>query len=159
MVALETRAPHAPFRLSPIACHRIKSVGSKSVTLRRARRLGSRTATVAANSRPSSQTSVIRPWRPPGARAHATTAHYGGALRINPKFTFAYNDRGSLLQARGQYDAAMADFHEALARFPPGTPGREMIEGNLADLEASAGARVAPSSFLSIALTGGQTAR
>jgi len=63
------------------------------------------------------------------------------AIRLAPDDGRAYNNRGLARQAKRDVAGALADYREALVRFPPGTPGREMIEGNLAELGADAGAR------------------
>ena len=45
-------------------------------------------------------------------------ADYNEALRLDPKFTFAYNNRGRTYWAKGDNDRAIADFNEALRLDP-----------------------------------------
>src|SRR5262249_49939205 len=39
---------------------------------------------------------------------------YDEAIRINPNYVFAYNNRGFAQFAKGQYDGAIADYTEAI---------------------------------------------
>ncbi|MFT5388281.1 MAG: tetratricopeptide (TPR) repeat protein, partial [Candidatus Omnitrophota bacterium] len=40
--------------------------------------------------------------------------HYTDAIKINPKYSQAYNNRGNAYGERGLYEAALADFNQAL---------------------------------------------
>ena len=70
----------------------------------------------------------IRPMRAPTTIAAASTrsrgdydraiADYGEAIRINPKFALAYNNRGDAWRHKGDLDRAIADFDEAIRLDP-----------------------------------------
>ena len=45
-------------------------------------------------------------------------ADYSEAIRLNPKYTWAYINRGNAWQAKGEYDKAIADFNEVIRLNP-----------------------------------------
>jgi Flp pilus assembly protein TadD len=59
-------------------------------------------------------------------------ADYGEALRINPGYVEAWNNRGLARRRAGDEAGARADFTRALMVAPPAWPGRRLIERNLA---------------------------
>ena len=45
-------------------------------------------------------------------------ADYNEAIRLDPKYVFAYNGRGNAYQAKGEHDRAIADYSEAIRLDP-----------------------------------------
>ena len=45
-------------------------------------------------------------------------ADYDEAIRLNPKYAWAYNNRGLARAAKGEYDKALADYDEAIRLDP-----------------------------------------
>jgi tetratricopeptide (TPR) repeat protein len=66
-------------------------------------------------------------------------ADYSTAIRINPAYVEAYNNRALVRRRRGDLAGAIADYTRGVAAAPPGWPGRETIERNLAAARSSAG--------------------
>jgi len=66
-------------------------------------------------------------------------ADYSEALRLVPDYLEAWNNRGFARGALGDRAGAAADLARALELAPPGSPGRELIERNLAGLRGESG--------------------
>lgn len=53
-----------------------------------------------------------------GAGSDGALRAYNEAIRINPKYAAAYNNRGNVYATKGRYDKAMADYNEAIKLAP-----------------------------------------
>jgi len=62
----------------------------------------------------------------------AAIADYTAALRANPQYVEAYNNRAIVRRAQGDLEGAIADYTRALEVAAPGTAGLDMIRRNLA---------------------------
>jgi tetratricopeptide (TPR) repeat protein len=67
----------------------------------------------------------------------AALADFDRCVEIDPTDGRGYNNRALARRATGDITGAIADYQKALELFPPGTPGREMIENNLTDARAA----------------------
>jgi hypothetical protein len=57
-------------------------------------------------------------YAPVRRRQHRAIADYDEALRLDPKYAFAFNNRGNVYKAKGDLDRAIADYNEALRLDP-----------------------------------------
>ena len=58
---------------------------------------------------------MIRQWR---CYARCSIADFNVAIRLDPKFAFAYNNRGFSYARKGDLDRAISDFGEAIRLDP-----------------------------------------
>ncbi len=64
-------------------------------------------------------------------------AEYQKAARVDPNYVDAYENMGAVYARQGRFEEAIVQFETFLELAPPDDPGREQVEGWLAELEGA----------------------